>query len=95
MSASMIGVIGSYLPLLLVAATLDCHEPEKVADYSRTWVALAAGQAHTCALDAEGRITCWGCRGYGDGRCLTPPGRYIEIVAGHGKTRGVQTKLDR
>ena len=40
-------------------ATVGAHEPVRVAGTER-YVAIAAGESHTCALVTDGGILCWG-----------------------------------
>ena len=48
------------------------------------YTAITAGRAHTCALGANGAITCWGLND--DGRTDAPDGRYTAITAGDAHT---------
>jgi len=46
---------------------------------------LAAGYAHTCAVDDEGHVICWGCQNhaeYDEGQCTPPEGQFTQVAAG-------------
>ena len=58
------------------------------------YVQIAAGYAHTCALDAVGVVECWGANwsnrgGYG-GQIDPPDGRFTQIAAGSFHTCGIR-----
>eukprot|EP00743_Colponemidia_sp_Colp-15_P003464 GILK01003741.1.p1 GENE.GILK01003741.1~~GILK01003741.1.p1 ORF type:complete len:912 (+),score=76.30 GILK01003741.1:340-2736(+) len=54
---------------------------------------LAAGEAHSCAIDAYGAVRCWGYAG--DGRTSVPSGHvWLQIVAGYFHTCGIDSSRD-
>ena len=46
-------------------STTDRSTPVPVSGLGSGVIALAAGDAHTCALTAAGGVQCWGYNGYG------------------------------
>ena len=54
----------SRIPILTVALLLltACEDPLTVGDYDLPdrWVAVSAGDEHTCAIADDGRLWCWG-----------------------------------
>lgn len=51
-------------------------EPERLPRY----VGLSAARSFTCALDAAGRVDCWGVNTFG--QAMDPPGRSVTLDAG-------------
>ena len=64
-------------PLTLATARTD-----------RRYVAVSAGNAHTCALRADGTITCWGSDALG--QADAPVGRFSAVSAGGNHTCGLR-----
>lgn len=56
------------------------NQAVRVATQER-FVAITAGNHHSCALTQEGRAFCWG-RSYGVGNMLAPGGAPIEVAGG-------------
>ena len=53
---------------------------------------IAAGKDHTCALDANGQISCWGEDSYRGRELLRPPtGQYASITSGNGFSCALDT----
>ena len=53
-------------------------------------VALVAGQAHTCALQATGRAVCWGSNEHGQVEVPEHAGPFISLAAGASHSCGLQ-----
>ena len=71
--------IGHWLnstPLTLEPAATPATAPTS----PRRWTAVSAGGYHSCALDPDGNITCWGDNYYGQAEA--PGGRWTAISAG-------------
>ena len=55
-----------------------------------TFLQVAAGENHSCALQNDGRVVCWGAND--DGQLDVPEGtRFEQITAGYGSSCGIRT----
>ena len=59
---------------------------------TRTFKAVTAGFEHSCALDTDGAITCWGNNWYG--QTDAPTGQFKAVTAGGSSTTGHTCALD-
>ncbi len=63
-------------------------EASGAQDERATFTAVSAGGDHTCGVNTDGRLACWGQDWYGE---ATPPGgTFQQVSAGHGHTCGVK-----
>ncbi len=50
--------------------------PDDNTSSHSTWVQVIAGGWHSCGLDDEGKVHCWGCGGVDYGQCEAPSGTF-------------------
>lgn len=67
-------------PAEVAAADLSADEPAASPDV----VSVSAGGSHSCALDVEGGVVCWGANG--EGQLDAPEGVYASVSAGETHT---------
>ena len=76
--------MATFLARILGVATT----PPKVAP-GGDFAEVTAGWDHTCALEADGAVQCWGANSWG--QTESPEGRFITIAAGGNHTCGIRT----
>ncbi|HSW31583.1 MAG TPA: hypothetical protein VLH75_19000 [Longimicrobiales bacterium] len=69
--------------LAALFAAGGCGSDPAAPEGEAPWVQVAAGGAHTCALDGAGRVACWGSNGSGQlgfgGERLSSSPRYLPV----------------
>ena len=64
-------------------------EPAPNASVTMTWPQVSVGAYHSCALMANGSVTCWGGNEYG--QATAPPGAFSQLGTGYVHTCAIRT----
>ena len=78
----------------------DCEHGRCDAPQSGEFDDVSAGEYHTCAVDIDRVVTCWGCDGdvggvaVDHGQCDAPEGDFTQVSAGRFHTCGVHQDGD-
>ncbi len=74
-------------PAGFTADLTDCDDADPAVISACGWVQVSAAEFHTCGLQADGTITCFGYDGYGE--CEPPAERFIAVSTGYEQSCGV------
>ena len=55
---------------------------------SGSFFEVSSGYRHSCALQYDGSVHCWGCNN--EGQCDAPEGAFIHIACGHSHSCGIR-----
>ena len=55
-----------------------------------SWVQVSAGEGHTCGLQADGTLACWGRNDHGQTTVPGPNANWVQVSAGRSHTCGLQ-----
>ena len=88
-----IGVVALVFTMLKITACSQIEEQQIYISEGMEYVQVSSGLAHTCALDLDGHIDCWGCMNpeFSFGQCGPFEDVYIQVSAGGAHTCAIRT----